>query len=228
MPPPYPKPKSPDEMLVYISHRDSACDECKEQLGSGAWIVLAGEKGAHCLDCADLSHLTFLPSGDAALSRRSRKYSTLSAIVLKWSRAGKRYERQGILVEEEALAKAEEECLADSDARERRRQRQAVQREAMDQKYIEAFAARIRELYPSCPKGREVEIAEHACMKYSGRVGRSASAKSLDAQTVALAVIAHVRHRETEYDQLLARGINRREARALVQATIAACVEKWR
>jgi hypothetical protein len=222
------KSTPPEELLVYISHRDSECDECKENLGTGAWITLIGEKGANCLDCADLAHLTFLPAGDMALTRRSRKYSTLSAIVLKWSRARKRYERQGVLVEEAALARAEEECLADGDARERRRERQAIRREALDQKYIEAFAARVRELYPACPRGREFEIAEHACLKYSGRVGRSASAKTLDPQTVAIAVIAHVRHRETDYDRLLARGIDRREARALVQAAIAECMEKWR
>jgi len=37
------------------------------------------------------------------LTRRSGKYSTLSAVVLKWSRARKHYERQGLLVEESAL-----------------------------------------------------------------------------------------------------------------------------
>jgi hypothetical protein len=42
-------------------------------------------------------------------------------VVLKWSRARNRYERQGLLVEEQALEKAEEECLADSELRERRR-----------------------------------------------------------------------------------------------------------
>ena len=64
--------------------------------------MLAGEKGALCLPCADLDHLVFLPSGDAALTRRAGKHSTLAAVVLKWSRARKRYERQGFLVEETA------------------------------------------------------------------------------------------------------------------------------
>jgi hypothetical protein len=87
--------KQAADLKVFISSRDSICDECGEELGHHAWITLAGEKGALCLACADLEHLVFLPAGNAALTRRSRKHSTLSAVVLKWSRARKRYERQG-------------------------------------------------------------------------------------------------------------------------------------
>ena len=110
-----------EEIKVFISNRDSKCDECGEELGRKAWITLERDKGALCLACADLDHLTFLPTGDAALTRRSRKHSTLSAVVLKFSRARRRYERQGLLVEEQALAQAEVECFADSEVRARRR-----------------------------------------------------------------------------------------------------------
>jgi len=113
----------------------------------------------------------FLPSGNVALTRRARKHSTLSAVVLKWSHTRKRYERQGLLVEAQALEKAEEECLADEDIRERRREREATRREELDRRYVDQFAARVRELFPGCPAGRERAIAEHACLKYSGRVG---------------------------------------------------------
>ena len=85
--------KQTADLKVFISSRDSTCDECGEQLGRHAWITLAQEKGALCLACADLEHLIFLPAGDAALTRRARKHSTLSAVVLKWNRARKRYER---------------------------------------------------------------------------------------------------------------------------------------
>ena len=71
------------------------------------------EKGQPlCLTCADLDHLVFQPAGDMALSRRARKHSPLSAVVVRFSRARKRYERQGLLVTAEALAKAEGECAA--------------------------------------------------------------------------------------------------------------------
>lgn len=91
-----------EDLKVFITIRESSCDECGSELGRKAWITLAGEKGCLCLSCADLDHLVFLPAGDAALTRRARKHSTLSAVVLRWSRARKRYERQGLLVEIDA------------------------------------------------------------------------------------------------------------------------------
>ena len=120
--------KQTADLKVFISTQDSMCDECGENLGRRAWITLVKDKGALCLSCADLDHLVFLPSGDAALTRRARKHSTLAAVVLKWTRARKRYERQGLLVESEALERAERECLADSEARARRREREEVRR----------------------------------------------------------------------------------------------------
>ena len=158
------------DLKVFISTHESRCDECQEDLGRHAWIFLAGERGALCLACADLDHLAFLPSGDAALTRRARAHSTLSAVVLEWSRARKRYERQGLLVEEQALAKAEQACLADADARTRQRERDAARRVELDATFVARFAERIRRLYPGCPAGRSETIAEHACRKYSGRV----------------------------------------------------------
>jgi hypothetical protein len=53
----------------------------------------------------------------------------------------------------------------------------------------------------------------HDCRKYSGRVGRSAMAKRLDPEAVFLAVQAFVRHRFTDYDDLLnAAGISKKAA----------------
>jgi hypothetical protein len=215
------------ELKVFITTEDSSCSECGEQLGRHAWITLVEDKGALCLACADLDHLAFLPSGDAALTRRARKHSTLSAVVLKWSRARKRYERQGLLVEEQAIEQAEQECLADSEVRARRREREAARRAELDQEFVSSFAARVRQLFPHCPAGRETIIAEHACQKYSGRVGRSAAAKGFDEQAVRLAVIAHVRHVETGYDKLLAQGYERSEARAQVHDAVTRILAQW-
>jgi hypothetical protein len=207
------KQEKQEPLKVFIIVKESTCGDCGQELSSNAWITLDPDKGALCLSCADLDHLIFLPSGNAALTRRSGKYSTLSAVVLRWSRARKRYERQGLLVEEEALNQAEEECLADADARERRRLRNAERRAELDRDYIERFAAVIRQLFPGCPPGREITIAEHACLKYSGRIGRSAPAKELDQTAIRLAVIAHIRHQETSCDTLLATGRPPRGAR---------------
>lgn len=216
-----------DALKVFISHRDSVCDDCGEQLGRSAWIFLADERGALCLACADLDHLVFLPSGDTALTRRAKKHSRLHAVVLKWSRTRNRYERQGLLVEEEALAQAEQECLADTDARERRRQREVLRRDELDEQYVARFAERIRELFTNCPRGRERTIAEFACRKHSGRIGRSAAAKQLDDDAIRLAVTAHVRHVETDYDELLSRGHDRADARHHVQGQIEQVLRAW-
>ena len=215
------------DLKVFITTQESSCDECGEDLGRRVWITLAGERGALCLSCADLDHLIFLPSGNAALTRRSRKYYTLLAVVLKWSRARKRYERQGLLVEKSGLERAEAECLADADVRARRREREAERRAVQDQQYVARFAERVRELYPNCPSGTEQTVAEHACSKYSGRVGRSAAAKALDEGAVRLAVIAHVRHLETPYDELLVTGWDRHEARRQVEDQVRSVLASW-
>src|SRR5438067_6286994 len=216
-----------EEIRVFISHRESVCDECHEELGRKAWITLVRDKGALCLACADLDQLVFLPSGDAALTRRAKKHSVLSAVVLKWSRARRRYERQGLLVEERALELAEDECLADADLRARRREREAERRAELDETFVDRFAARIREGFPRLVAGREQTIAEHACLKYSGRIGRSALGKKMDEHAVRLAVIAHIRHNETNYDELLGSGWERSDARRAVADRVNEVLNCW-
>ena len=147
--------------------------------------------------------------------------------MLKWSRARKRYERQGLLVEEQAIEQAEQECLADGEVRARRREREAARRAELDQGFVSSLAARVCQLFPHCPAGRETVIAEHACQKYSGRVGRSAAAQSLDEQAVRLAVIAQIRHTETDYDALLPSGLERQQARAKVEGTVLWILARW-
>lgn len=218
-----------NELAVFIISGAAKCSECAEELDKGTWVTLQGsDRLPVCLNCADLDHLAYLPSGDMALTRRSRNYSGLVAVVVKWSRARKRYERQGLLVEEEAIARAEDECEADAGQRLVRRELAANRRAELDQEYLALFGARVRALYPGCPAGRERIIAEHACRKYSGRVGRSAAAKELDEKAVELAVIAHIRHRESNYDQLLLDGCERRVARAEVRGKIERILGEWR
>jgi hypothetical protein len=216
-----------NQLKVFISSRESTCSECRENLGSHAWITLAGDRGALCLTCADLDHLVFLPSGDPALTRRTKKNSRQHAVVLKWARARKRYERQGLLVEEDALERAETECLADAEIRQAKRIRDAERRDILNKEYVKRYSEQIRRCYPHMPSGLEVKIAEHACLKYSGRVGRSEAAKRFDEESVTLAVVAHVRHTKTAYDDLLMRGMDRHDARTLVRDKIDRVLEQW-
>ena len=133
-------------IVFFISTQNSKWEECGQELGRKAWITLDQKKKAFCLTCADLDHLVFLPSGHAALTRRSRKCSRLSAVAVKWSRARKRYERQGLLVENEALENAEKGCAADEDARKLARIKAAARRAELDLEYIRSFAGRVREI----------------------------------------------------------------------------------
>lgn len=216
-----------DEIVVFWIIRESVCAECGEEVGKGRFLRLEAERPL-CLRCADLDHLVFLGRGDAALTRRASRYSTIRAVVVRFSRSRKRYERQGVLVEEQALAKAEQECLSDAEARRLARERAAERRQDLDVEYVGAFARRVAELFPGCPEEEQHIIAEHACQKYSGRVGRSAAAKELQADAVDLAVRAHVRHAHTRYDELLARGVSRHEARALVAIVVEQRLQQWR
>jgi len=110
----------PAEIVVFWLVSDSVCAECGEGLGKGRFLRL-DRKRPLCLACADLDRLVFLERGDAALTRRASRYSTLRAVVVRFSRARKQYEQQGVLVDEEALARAEQECLSDAEARQRAR-----------------------------------------------------------------------------------------------------------
>jgi hypothetical protein len=61
----------------------------------------------------ELDHLVLLPSGDAALTRRASAKSKMKGVLVRFSGARKRYERQGLLVEPEALREAEVEISAE-------------------------------------------------------------------------------------------------------------------
>ena len=215
--------KAPD--LVVISPRRAfTCTDCG---GSGDLLLMEGP-GPLCLACADLDHLVFLPSGDAALTRRAKKGSRLSAVVVRFSTARKRYERQGSLVEEPALAHAEHQCLTDEDARARRREREQVRRAEQDLELQARTAEVIRLVFPGCPAGRAEEIARHATVRGSGRIGRTAAGRALDPQAVTLAVIASIRHHDTAYEDLLMAGVERTEARRRVQADVQQLLDRWR
>jgi hypothetical protein len=214
---------SAPDLLVIQPVRDFTCAECQ---GSGDMLIM-DDPGPLCLACADLDHLVFLPSGDTALTRRAKKASGLSAVVVRWSRSRKRYERQGLLVEDAALEQAEQQCLADEDARMRRRERDRERRAAQDDELQASMTERIRRLFPRCPAARAEAIARHTSLRGSGRVGRSAAGRSLDETAITLAVAASVRHEDTDYDSLLMSGVPRNIARDQVRPAVDRILAAW-
>ena len=213
----------PADLVVVMPLKDWTCAECS---GAGDLLIM-DSPGPLCLACADMDRLVYLPSGDAALSRRAKKASGLAAVVVRFSRSRKRYERQGILVEEAALDEAERECLADDEARARRREREEVRRADQDLAFEAAMAAEIRRLFPGCPAPRAEAIAHHAGGRGSGRVGRSAAGRALDPRAVTLAVAASVRHEDTGYDELVMSGVPRTAAREQMGAEVQRILASW-
>jgi len=88
-------------------------------------------------------------------------------------------------------------------------------------------AEAIRAQYPGCPAEEAASIAAWTCRKHSGRVGRSAAAKRLEPHALRLAVIAHIRHGHTDYDERLMQGDERGLARLAVAGKIEAVLGRW-
>lgn len=213
------------DLLVISPLRAWTCSLCG--VDQEGWLIME-DSGPVCMTCADMAHLVFVPAGDAALTRRARANSRLSAVVVRFSRARRRYERQGILAEEDALERAEAECLADGELRARRREREALRRAAEDVEFARQMGEAIVRLFPGCPPERAQAIAAHTAVRGSGRVGRSAAGRVLDAEALELAVAAAVRHQDTRYDELLMSGVERAEARAAVHDEAARVLDGWR
>lgn len=216
------------DLTVYYTDCALKCAECGKDVDKHAIIFKMPHKGKVCLSCAGLDHLVFLNSGNTALTNRSRKYSVVSAVIMSYSKARKRYERQGILVEENALEQAKIDCEADATKREIQRGKAAIRRAKLDEEYIKRFTTAIRELLPYCPEQIEYKIAQHACEKSSGRVGRCANAKALNEQHIRLAVEAHIRHAETNYDELLFNMYEKEDARRMIRGSVDEIMSLWK
>jgi len=116
--------------------------------------------------------------------RRAKQASGLWAVVLKWSRSRNRYERQASGRGEGAASRRgrlHRGCAGGAQPGRGVREQEA---QTADRQYLERFAEEVRRRYPGCPAGRERTIAEHACRKYSDRIGRTAGAKNLDSAAI--------------------------------------------
>ena len=215
------------ELVVFQILRDSQCSECGTKIEEGDFLSMEGEQ-ALCLACARLDELEFLPSGDAALTRRAAKYSERKAVVVRFSRSRGRYERQGILVEKAALEHAEQECTDDAEERAAARARGAMRRREQDRELVARMTKQIAILFPGCPAREAAAIAEHTAARGSGRVGRTEAGRNLKEEALTAAVVAAVRHNHTAYDELLASGIDRIRARERVADKVDEILSAWR
>ncbi len=96
------------EPVVYIVAKDSKCSNCQKDILRNNFLMTDNNK-PFCMKCSPYKDHVYLPAGDALLTRRVKKYSKIYAVVVKFSSARKRYERQGLLITEKALHQAEEQ-----------------------------------------------------------------------------------------------------------------------
>jgi hypothetical protein len=95
--------RPPELVVVQPLNREWTCHRC----GSSGDLLIMENPGPGCLRCAGLDDLVFVPAGDALLTRRVKAKSARFAVVVRFSKSRKRYERQGLLVEESALTQVE-------------------------------------------------------------------------------------------------------------------------
>ena len=221
------KLSAPAQPVVFEILRESACSECGAELDKDSFLLMEAGQPL-CLPCARLGDLEYLPAGDAALTRRATRYSERTAVVVRFSRSRGRYERQGVLVEPSALEKAEDECVEDAAERAKARAAGAARRREQDRELVERMTGEIRKLFPGCPPGEAAAIAAHTATRNSGRVGRTLAGRNLDEGALTAAVTAAVRHRHTEYDAMLASGMDRLTARHQVADRVEAILSDYR
>lgn len=215
---------------IFLTKKEKLkCEFCKKSIPKGSRYVAETEnhKGT-CFKCSEFTSYTLLPPGNAALTRRSKKHSIKCAVLFEWNPKRKRFERKGQYVTAAAIEIAKKECADDAAIRAEKNKKAALKREQWDKEYIAAFSVEIRKHYPNCPKDREYEIAKHACEKYSGRVGRTADAKNFDKNMIDLAVEAHIRHKETNYDNEFGKGLKKKQIRTNLKFDIMQIMMKWR
>ena len=98
----------PPEQVVFWIIKNSQCSQCHKELPEGSFLYKEQDQ-VLSLKCAGFDDLVNLGAGNATLTRRTKQYSKKYAVVVKFSRTRKRYERQGLLVEASALQQAENE-----------------------------------------------------------------------------------------------------------------------
>jgi hypothetical protein len=108
------KAKRPPELVViHPLNDDWTCHRC----GATGSLLIMESPGPACLECAGLDDLEFLESGDALLTRRAKQKSARHAVVVRFSQTRRRYERQGWLVEPQALQDARREIAEEKRSR---------------------------------------------------------------------------------------------------------------
>jgi hypothetical protein len=176
----------------------------------------------------------FVPRGDPALTRALLARGALRVVD---EQRGK-LRQVGVAATPASLEAARAEVARTAADRAVTRERSRARREREEARYVAAFDAAVRRLFPSIPDRDREAIVARACEVGSRRVGRCAAAKALDEEPLRLAVRAWIRHAHTDYDRRLdlagagrafgrASKEARREARRDLRPRIDAVARAW-
>jgi hypothetical protein len=180
-----------------------------------------------------LAGYVFVPKGDVYITRHCRSKTKeagkivyviyvssfrlgLLQISQSQHHSGKR--TLGIRVPEEIHNEVLDSAAATKESR-----ANAVQ--LRDAKDLSKARALLKTEFPLMPKDTLKIVLEHAFLKGSGRVGRTAMIS--EEKKTLLAVEAHIRHVHTPYERLLDEGVDRKKAREQVWGTIQAIERAW-
>lgn len=103
------------KLVAYSLSKSSRCYRCDKKLEKGNIVQLVHateDKEVLCAQCAGIDNLEVLPKGNAKLTRLASKYSKTKYSLLQWSELWKTYERQGVLLEPEAIKQARAELTS--------------------------------------------------------------------------------------------------------------------
>ncbi|OQE40842.1 hypothetical protein PENCOP_c005G05488 [Penicillium coprophilum] len=159
-----------------------------------------------------------VPKGNVYITRhcRSKTKESKRIVYVVYNRTGKR--TLGIRIPEEIYRE-----VLESDAATKESRANAVQ--VRDAKDLSKSQKLLKNEFPLMPKETLKIVLDHAFLKGSGRVGRTAMISD-DRKTI-LAVEAHIRHVHTPYEKLLEEGVSRKEAREQVWPSIQAVERAW-
>lgn len=218
--------RAPLPFVFRILH-DTRCSECGADVAQAELLAMEADQPL-CLQCAYLEELDFVSASDSGLLQLAAEWSERSAVVVRFHRCHRRYERQGLLVNRAALEKAERECLADADERSAARVRETVYRHEQCRELALRLLERINQLFPGAPSWELARVAEFVAVREHGRVGRSEAVRNLEGRALSASIVAAIRRYCTDYDKLLVGGMDRTTARRCVGERVEELLAAWR
>lgn len=160
---------------------------------------------------------TFVPKGDVYITRNCRKqtHEANKPLYIVLDKKGKPLGLRCPAHVHEAVLRQHHETAP----------KRAVAVQKRDTAIQEQFKKTLLKLYPRIPHNLVRGVVKHALEKHSGRVGRTETI--IMERKVLLAVHAHIRHSNTEYDKLLKGGMSKEEARKKIWPKIIKVAKQW-